>query len=60
MTAEPGVIEAAGIVVPAHNEEEVLPACLMGLRYAAAAISIPVHVMVVADTCTDRTGATAA
>ena len=59
MTAGPGVIEAAGVVVPAHDEEEMLPACLIALRYAAAAISIPVHVMVVADTCTDRTAATA-
>ena len=53
------MIEAAGVVVPAHDEEELLPACLMALRYAAAAISIPVHVIVVADTCTDQTAATA-
>ena len=59
MTAGAGVIEAAGVVVPAHDEEELLPACLMALRYAAAAISIPVYVMVVADTCADRTAATA-
>jgi glycosyltransferase involved in cell wall biosynthesis len=57
--AGPGAVEAAGVVVPAHDEEELLPACLMALRYAAAAISIPVHVMVVADTCTDRTAAIA-
>jgi glycosyltransferase involved in cell wall biosynthesis len=59
VTAGAGVIEAAGVVVPAHEEEELLPACLAALRYAAAAISIPVYVMVVADTCTDRTAATA-
>jgi glycosyltransferase involved in cell wall biosynthesis len=59
VTARPDVIEAAGVVVPAHDEEELLPACLMALRYAAAAISIPVHVVVVADTCADRTAATA-
>ena len=59
MTAGAGVIEAAGVVVPAHDEEELLPACLMALRCAAAAVSIPVHVIVVADTCTDRTAAAA-
>jgi glycosyltransferase involved in cell wall biosynthesis len=53
------VIEAIGVVVPAHDEETLLPACLMALRQAADAVSIPVHVVVVADTCTDRTGATA-
>ena len=53
------MIEAIGVVVPAHDEETLLPACLMALRQAAGAVSIPVHVVVVADTCTDRTGATA-
>jgi glycosyltransferase involved in cell wall biosynthesis len=53
------VIETVGVVVPAHDEEALLPACLVALRHAAAAISIPVRVMVVADTCTDRTAATA-
>lgn len=53
------MIETVGVVVPAHDEEALLPACLVALRHAAAAISIPVRVMVVADTCTDRTAATA-
>jgi glycosyltransferase involved in cell wall biosynthesis len=53
------VIEAIGVVVPAHDEETLLPACLMALRQAAGAVSIPVHVVVVADTCTDRTDAIA-
>ena len=52
-------IEAAGIVVPAHNEERLLPACLMALRRAAHAAGIPVRVLVVADTCTDQTAAVA-
>jgi GT2 family glycosyltransferase len=46
-------------VVPAHNEEAMLPACLAALRRAAAAAGIPVHLLVVADTCTDRTAAVA-
>jgi glycosyltransferase involved in cell wall biosynthesis len=54
-----GVIRAAGVVVPAHDEETLLPACLVALRRAAGAVSIPVSVLVVADTCTDRTAATA-
>lgn len=51
----PGVIQAAGVVVPAHNEETLLPACLAALRQASQAVSIPVHILVVADTCGDRT-----
>jgi glycosyltransferase involved in cell wall biosynthesis len=52
-------IEAACVVVPANNEEELLPACLHALRAAAGAVSVPVHVLVVADTCTDGTIAVA-
>ena len=52
-------IQAACVVVPAHNEETLLPACLMALRHAADAVSIPVYVLVVADTCTDGTIAAA-
>jgi glycosyltransferase involved in cell wall biosynthesis len=53
------VIEAAGIVVPAHNEETLLPACLAALWRAANSMSLPVHVLVAADACTDRTAAAA-
>jgi glycosyltransferase involved in cell wall biosynthesis len=53
-------IEAVGVVVPAHDEETLLPACLTALRRAADAVSVPVHVLVVADACRDRTGAVAA
>ena len=52
-------IESVGVVVPAHNEETLLPTCLAGLWRAAEAVRIPVHVLVVADTCTDGTVATA-
>jgi glycosyltransferase involved in cell wall biosynthesis len=51
----PATIEAAGVVVPAHNEEALLPACLVALRRAVNAVGIPVQVLVVADTCTDQT-----
>jgi GT2 family glycosyltransferase len=49
------VIEAIGVVVPAHNEEELLPGCLAALRRAAAALATPVDLLVAADSCTDRT-----
>ncbi len=47
------------MVVPAHNEEQLLSACLAGLRKAAGAAQVPVHVLVVADACTDETAAVA-
>jgi glycosyltransferase involved in cell wall biosynthesis len=53
-------VDVAGAVVPAHNEEERLPACLAALREAAGSVRIPVHLMVVADACTDETAAVAA
>ena len=53
------MIQAAGIVVPAHDEEALLPACLVALGRAAAGVGIPVSVLVVADSCTDQTAATA-
>jgi glycosyltransferase involved in cell wall biosynthesis len=56
---EPGVIETVGVVVPAHNEETLLPACLAALRRAARQASVPVRVLVAADSCTDRTAAVA-
>lgn len=56
----PHRVEAAGVVVPAHNEEGLLPACLAALREAAGLARIPVHLLVVADACTDETAAVAA
>jgi glycosyltransferase involved in cell wall biosynthesis len=47
------------VVVPAHNEEELLPACLAALRSAAGAAGVPVRLLVVADACTDATAAVA-
>lgn len=53
------MIEAAGVVVPAHDEEALLPACLAALRRATGPLGVPVHLVVVADACTDRTAAIA-
>jgi glycosyltransferase involved in cell wall biosynthesis len=46
------------VVVPAHNEQELLPACLASLREATA--PVPVELIVVADACTDHTAELAA
>lgn len=44
------------VAVPAHEEQDLLPACLASLRVAAAQPGLPpVRVVVVADSCTDRT-----
>jgi glycosyltransferase involved in cell wall biosynthesis len=50
------VIQAIGVVVPAHDEQDLLPSCLASLRRAEAALrDTPVHLVVVADACRDRT-----
>ena len=59
MSVRLGAIAAAGVVVPAHNEEALLPACLVALRRTASALQVPVHLLVVADRCSDRTAAVA-
>jgi len=53
-------VTRAGVVVPAHDEAELLPACLAALRSAADAAGVPVRLLVVADACTDATAAVAA
>lgn len=50
------MIEAVGVVVPAHNEEADLPRSLDALRASAEHLSdVPVCVCVVADACSDQT-----
>jgi glycosyltransferase involved in cell wall biosynthesis len=50
------VIGAVGVVIPAHDEEDLLPSCLAAVGLAVAPLAaIPVHVVVVADACTDQT-----
>jgi glycosyltransferase involved in cell wall biosynthesis len=50
------VIRYIGVIVPAHNEQDLLPACLASLRRAARALpGTPVRLVVVADTCRDLT-----
>lgn len=50
------MIRAMGVVIPAHNEEDLLPSCLAAVRQAAMMLTtMPVHLVVVADACGDRT-----
>jgi glycosyltransferase involved in cell wall biosynthesis len=50
------VIQAVGVVIPAHNEEDLLPSCLAAVRQAARMlIPASVQLVVVADACDDRT-----
>ena len=42
-------------VVPAHNEESYLPACIESIGRASRGIAGDVEVVVVANRCTDRT-----
>ena len=54
-------INAVGIVLPVHDEEELLPRALQGLDVALAAVSpsISRRVAVVLDTCGDASSAIA-
>jgi glycosyltransferase involved in cell wall biosynthesis len=50
------VIRALGVIVPARDEQDLLPSCLASVRRAARAVrGIPVHLVAVADACRDRT-----
>lgn len=42
-------------VIPAHNEEQALPATLAGIQQAAQALGLKYEIIVVADSCSDRT-----
>ncbi|KIF78122.1 glycosyl transferase [Streptomyces sp. 150FB] len=51
-------IDAIAVVVPAHNEEELLPAALRALKRAAVGPGlgeVRIATVVVADACSDRT-----
>ncbi|PSM45378.1 glycosyl transferase [Streptomyces dioscori] len=54
-------MSAVAVVVPAHDEERRIAACLRSLRTAAARVApLPVLIVVVADACTDATARLAA
>lgn len=50
------MIRTFGVVVPAHNEQELLPTCLEALKIAANQGGVAaVRIVVVADDCSDAT-----
>jgi glycosyltransferase involved in cell wall biosynthesis len=50
------VIKSLGVIIPAHNEQELLASCLASVRRAARGLSgLQVHLVVVADACRDQT-----
>jgi cellulose synthase/poly-beta-1,6-N-acetylglucosamine synthase-like glycosyltransferase len=50
------MIRSVAVIVPAHDEQRLLPSCLAALRRAARALDgTPVHLFVVADSCRDQT-----
>lgn len=51
------MIEGIGVVVPAHNEEALLSACLAAIEDAASQVAIACQVVVVLDDCSDGTAA---
>jgi glycosyltransferase involved in cell wall biosynthesis len=54
-------VDLVGVVVPARNEEQLLPRCLDALQVAATALTdVAVHVVVVLDSCVDTSAAVVA
>ncbi|WP_327139010.1 glycosyltransferase [Nocardia sp. NBC_01327] len=47
-------VDSIAVVIPVHNEQERLSACLQSVRRAAHLVAVPVHTVVVLDSCTDR------
>ena len=60
MTARPDLRPAVSFVVPAYNEEELLPACLTAIRAEIDRSGVDAEVIVVNNASTDRTAEVAA
>ncbi|GIE48906.1 glycosyl transferase [Amorphoplanes nipponensis] len=54
------MLSRLAVVVPAHDEEGLLPHCLAALRAATAGVAVPTEIVVVADACSDDTARVAA
>jgi cellulose synthase/poly-beta-1,6-N-acetylglucosamine synthase-like glycosyltransferase len=54
------VITAVRVVIPAHDEEQLIEGCLVALHGAASNVDVPVDVLVVLDDCSDATAAVCA
>jgi hypothetical protein len=46
---------AAAVIVPARNEERLLPGCLDAIELAIGMVDVPVRVVVALDSCVDGT-----
>ncbi len=53
-------VKAVVVVVPVHDEQELLGRCLDSIAVAVAAADLPTHVEVVLDACTDDSAVIAA
>jgi glycosyltransferase involved in cell wall biosynthesis len=54
------VLSRFAVVIPAHNEEDLLPHCLAAVATCAGLVApLPVEIIVVADGCTDASVAVA-
>lgn len=51
------MIARIGVVIPARDEEDLIADALRAVNRAAAAVQVPVHVIVAADGCHDGTAA---
>jgi glycosyltransferase involved in cell wall biosynthesis len=49
------VVASVAVVIPARNEERLLPACLDSVLAASRCVDVPVRVTVVLDSCIDAT-----
>jgi 1,2-diacylglycerol 3-beta-glucosyltransferase len=56
-SVDPGLVPSLAVVVPAHNEELLIGACLESIL--GATYPLPIEVVVVADNSSDRTAAIA-
>jgi glycosyltransferase involved in cell wall biosynthesis len=55
------IIDVVGVVIPARDEELLLPACLDAIEVAVATLSdVAVHVVVTLDSCIDSSAAVVA
>jgi glycosyltransferase involved in cell wall biosynthesis len=48
-------VRAVGVIVPAHNEETLLPQCLESILRACEPLDVDATIAVVLDRCSDRT-----
>ena len=53
-------VDRIGVVIPVHDEQSLLPACLDAIAMSVSGVGVPVTVIVVLDACTDDSAAVVA